>query len=97
MDNAIEAYREAAKLSADNPRPITNLGVALRRLGKTKEAIALNPSAYYAWENLASSLAHIPGREQEGKAAREKAIALGEELRNLLRTERRFGQELAAT
>ncbi len=84
---AIELYRQAIAIEPSFNR-YSNLGVALEEVGRYRDAVAalrqaivLNPAVHYAWGNLASALAQLPDKKAESRAAGEKAIELGEKLR----------------
>lgn len=84
---AIDAYQRAIAIEPGFNR-YSNLGVALDEDGRPQEAveayrkaIALNPSTYFVWGNFGQALTAIRGHETEARAALEKAIALGEKLR----------------
>src|SRR4051812_38208348 len=61
MDDAVAAFRRAAKMNAKHPLPQNNLGSVLKAQGKLEEAgeafkraIALDPSMAMAYSNLGS-------------------------------------------
>src|ERR1700683_1165179 len=82
LDAAVESYRRAIELKADNPQTLCNWGTALAQLERFDEAeakfhraIALDPGCAGAYNNLGLILKER-GRLAEARSAAEQAIRL---------------------
>lgn len=77
---AIEAGKRAAALNQDDPRPQSNLGIALRKAGDLagaeaayRKATVIEPTFADAWEGLGYSL-YLQGKLKEARNAYEQWV-----------------------
>jgi len=87
LHEALAAYQQANRIEPGYSR-YANIGVILHDMGKPAEAaeayrkaLELNRSSYVVLGNLASTLAAIPGAEDESREDYQKAVGLAENLR----------------
>ncbi len=80
--DALQALERAAYLLPDDPEPHSNLGMALRRVGRLDEAVAccrraltLKPDIAEVWNNLGNALNDL-GKLEDAVAAFRRALEL---------------------
>ena len=80
LPEAEAAFREALKISPDNPKAWNNLGLTLRRLNKTDDAVAayhqavrIDPNFALAYKNVGVLLEELKEYRKAAKAYRKYA------------------------